>query len=124
MKKYTLIISALLLVCNTVVSCKKEGLGGKCSLSGTVKHHAFPIPNATVYIKYGAIEFPGNDVTQYDASFTTDATAHYEFKDLQKGNYYLYGVGYDSAYMQAVVGGVYIKLRQREAKTSDVPVTE
>lgn len=124
MKKNRLIISTLLLLCSIAVSCKKEGLGGKCSVSGTVKHHALLIPDATVYIKYGAIEFPGNDVSQYDASYTTDATAHYEFNDLQKGNYYLYGVGYDSALMQTVSGGVGIKLRQREAKTSDVPVTE
>lgn len=105
-------------------SCKKEGIGGKSSVSGFVKHHVVPIPNAVVYIKYGATEFPGSDVSLYDASTVTDASAKYEFKELQKGDYYLYSVGYDSAISLPVTGGFGVFLKNRESKTVDVPVVE
>lgn len=105
-------------------SCKKEGTGGKSSVSGFVKHHSLAIPNAVVYIKYGATEFPGADVSKYDASTVADASAKYEFKELQKGDYYIYGVGYDSLLMEPVTGGIGLFLKRNEAKKTDVPVTE
>ncbi|MCW3086503.1 MAG: hypothetical protein JWP12_3869 [Bacteroidetes bacterium] len=108
----------------TFFSCHKEGTGGKSSVSGTVKHHSAPIPNCIVYIKYGATEFPGTDVSLYDASVTADAAAHYEFKELQKGDYFLYGVGFDPTGPYNVTGGIGIKLKRNQALTSDVPVTE
>jgi hypothetical protein len=107
-------------------SCKKEGTGGKSSVSGNVKHHSKLIPNAIVYIKYGATEFPGVDISLYDDQITSDTNAHYEFKELQKGDYYLYGVGMDGigASSYQVSGGVGIKLKRNESITIDVPVTE
>lgn len=105
-------------------ACKKEGLGGKASVSGTVKHHATPIPKATVYIKYGATEFPGADVAAYDASMVSDASAGYKFLELQKGDYYLYAVGFDSLNMQYVSGGIGVVLKKNETKTTEVPVVE
>jgi hypothetical protein len=118
------IVMIALLLTLTMVACKKEGRGGKSSVNGTVKHHSLPIPNAVVYIKYGASEFPGADISKYDASVTSDANAHYEFKELQKGDYYLYGVGYDNSIMQNVAGGIGIKLKRNKATTTDIPVTE
>lgn len=106
------------------VACKKEGPGGKSSVSGAVKHHTELIPNAIVYIKYDAKEFPGANVSIYDASSPADANAHYEFKELQKGDYYLYAVGYDSTEQVQVTGGIGVKLKRNEAKATDVPVTE
>ncbi len=108
----------------TFFSCHKEGTGGKSSVSGTVKHHSAPIPNCRVYIKYGATEFPGTDVSKYDASVTADAAAHYEFKDLEPGDYFLYGVGYDPTGPYDVTGGIHVKLKRNKALASDVPVTE
>lgn len=105
-------------------SCKKEGTGGKSSVSGNVKHHSKLIPNAIVYIKYGATEFPGVDISLYDDQITSDTNAHYEFKELQKGDYYLYGVGTDLAGPYNVSGGIGIKLKRNESITIDVPVTE
>lgn len=105
-------------------SCKKEGTGGKSSVSGTVRHHAIPVPNSIVYIKYGEMEFPGENVSAYDASVTTDSNAYFEFKELQKGHYFLYAVGHDNAIMHDVKGGVGVMLKKNEAKTSDVPVSE
>ena len=105
-------------------SCYKEGTGGKSSVSGTVYHHTRPIPSCVVYIKYGATEFPGTDVSVYDASVAVDANAHYEFAGLRKGDYFLYGVGYDNAGPYTVTGGVGVKLKYNKSTTTDVPVTE
>lgn len=104
--------------------CHKEGTGGKSSVSGSVKHHSMLIPNAVVYIKYGTKEFPGTNVSLYDASVTADANAHYEFKDLRKGDYYLYGVGHDMTIMENVTGGVAVTLKYNKESSIDIPVTE
>ena len=122
--KYIAIICLATVFAFTISSCKKEGTGGKSKVSGKVKHHTKLIPNAIVYIKYGATEFPGADVSAYDDQVTADTNAHFEFDELQKGDYYLYGVGYDDAISESVVGGVGIKLRRNESIESDVPVTE
>ena len=124
MKKMKKLSVFLLLSVFAIASCKKEGTGGKSSVSGAVKHHSQIIPNAVVYIKYGATEFPGSDVSVYDASTVATTSAKYEFKELQKGDYYLYSVGYDSAISLPVKGGFGVVLKKNEAKTADVPVTE
>lgn len=124
MKKNSKLFVAVLLSGIIAVACKKEGTGGKSSVSGAVKHHTELIPNAIVYIKYDAKEFPGANVSIYDASSPADANAHYEFKELQKGDYYLYAVGYDSTEQVQVTGGIGVKLKRNEAKVTDVPVTE
>ena len=107
-----------------MISCYKEGTGGKSNISGYVMHHSKLIPNAVVYIKYGAKEFPGTDVAAYDQSITADANAHYEFTDLRKGDYFLYGVGFDNSGPYTVVGGIAVKLKYNKTTTTDIPVTE
>jgi hypothetical protein len=108
----------------TFSACHKEGTGGKSSVSGSVKHHEALIPNCVVYIKYGTKEFPGKDLSKYDASVTADANAHYEIKDLRKGDYYLYGAGYDNSIMETVTGGIAVQLKYNKETETDVPVTE
>ncbi|MEO6901620.1 MAG: hypothetical protein ABI315_00525 [Bacteroidia bacterium] len=109
-------------------SCHKEGLGGNASISGLVKHHDALIPNATVYIKYGVTEFPGTDVSVYDASVVADTKANYEFVSLYKGDYFIYGVGIDVnggvSNSFPVTGGISIKIKHNKAYSIDVPVTE
>lgn len=105
-------------------SCYKEGNGGKSGVNGNVSHHGHLVANAIVYIKYDAVEFPGADVSKYNASVTADANGHYEFKDLRKGVYYLYAVGYDNSIMETVTGGTGIKLKYNKATSSDIPVLE
>ena len=123
-------VKILFIYCTAIVfitisgSCKKNGIGGSGSLSGLVKHHAKPIPNAVVYIKYGASEFPGADVSLYDDHSTSNGDAHYEINNLRKGDYYLYGVGFDYSINQKVTGGIGVSLGNKESKSVDVPVTE
>ena len=111
-------------IISTLGSCKKEGVGGKSSVSGNVKHHQELIPNAIVYIKYGATEFPGGDVSVYDDKVTSDMNANFEFKDLQQGDYYLYGVGYDLTGSYTVVGGIGVTLKRNKSSINDIPVSE
>lgn len=122
--KHVFSICLVLAMAFTFNSCQKEGTGGKSTVNGNVKHHTKLIPNADVYIKYGATEFPGADVSSYDDHVQADANAHYEFKELRKGDYYIYGVGVDNAGPFTVVGGTGIKLRRNEDLNIDVPVTE
>ena len=106
-------------------SCHKEGPGGKATIKGAVKHHSQLIPGAVVYIKYGAKESPGTNVTYYDGSVTTDANANYSFADLRKGNYFLFGVGFDSSITQTVTGGIPVEVKSKtETVEKDVQVTE
>lgn len=109
----------------SLLSCTKEGPGGKAAIQGMVMHHSTPIPGAVVYIKYGVTESPGTDITYYDANVTADATAHFEFPDLKRGDYYLFGIGFDSAIVKTVIGGIPVEIKSKtETITADVPVTE
>lgn len=123
-KRFILIALSMIMLI-TFSACKKEGLGGKAKIAGKVLHHETPIPNAIVYIKYGVKESPGSDPANYDASVTTDANSNFEFKELQKGDYYLYSIGYDNSISAAVKGGVPIVIKKKtETKNSNVQVVE
>jgi hypothetical protein len=122
MKKILLFLSVL-----TLISCKKNSTGGQATISCTVLHHTRVIPNATVYIKYGAKEFPGKDPSAYSDHKQADANGHVDFTGLRYGDYYLYGVGYDSSILLPVTGGDHLNIKWSERKkTFDfvVPVTE
>lgn len=122
MKKY-FIYSLLLSL--FFISCKKNELGGKAEIKGQVKHHAKVIPNATIYIKFGAKEFPGTDVSVYDKTVNSDATGNYTIK-CYKGDYYLYAVGTDLDVPppSLVRGGVPISIRNKEVVEAELAVTE
>ena len=122
--KVKIIIAIVSISLFAVTACKKEGMGGKASVKGYVKHHSIFIPNATVFIKYAATEFPGSDVSIYNTSVQADASWYYEIKNLQKGNYYLYGVGYDPNISVNVYGGLSVKLKRKETIEANVAVVE
>ncbi len=108
----------------TITSCQKEGTGGNSTIIGYVKHHEKFIPNATVYIKYNATEFPGTNTANYDASIIAGSNALYKFTNLRKGDYYLYAIGYDDVILSQVQGGIAVKLKYNKTTITDVPVTE
>ncbi len=121
MKKYL----SLFLLSTLLFSCTKEGPGGKATIKGMVMHHTKPIPGTVVYIKYGATESPGKSPSNYDANVTADASANYKFESLQKGHYYLYGIGFDSTLSKPVTGGIPIEIKDATGTTTtNVPVTE
>ena len=71
------------------------------------QHHTLRIPNATVYIKYNATEFPGYDKppSYYDASFKTGADAYGCIESIPEGRHWLVAFGYDSLYFPNNVRG-------------------
>ena len=121
-------ISIIALIAVFIISaCKKNGTGGQVTVAAITKHHDRHIPFSTVYIKYDAKEFPGDDVSKYDAKQTTDKEGHTHFEGLRYGNYYFYGVGYDSVAQATVKGGVALKIKWKERKEEielNVPITE
>ena len=77
--KAPIYLTILLISSVFIISCSKKddevavvtipaGKGGKATITGHVKHHDDAIPNAMVYIKYGAIELPGTNPKDYDDS--------------------------------------------------------
>jgi hypothetical protein len=110
----------------SLVGCKKNQLGGKSKVKGIVAHHGKPIADATVYIKFNATEFPGEDVSLYDASVKANQSGYYEVTNFYKGNYFLYAAGTDPAIAapSVVKGGIAVSLRSREEKDIDIPVSE
>ncbi len=123
MKLHLKFLSIILISLFFITSCK-EGTGGKSKINGYAKHHSLAIPNCVVYIKYGATNFPGENVSNYDASVTADATGYFEFADLRKGDYYLYGLGYDTSISEVVKGGIGVKVKYNKTLNINVPVTE
>lgn len=122
-----IIALALLASCNKNDCDKSDpGLGGGGSVSGNVQHHGTAIPDAQVFIKYGATEFPGADTSQYDlVRIASSSDASYIVTDLKPGDYYLYAVGYDNSISMPVTGGVGIEIcGEDDAKFSNIPVTE
>lgn len=122
MKKYLYLLVLLPLL----MACKKNELGGKSTIKGKVAHHSKAIANATIYIKYDTQEFPGTDVSKYDAKVFADISGQYEIPKIHKGEYYLYAVGEDFAIPPPyqVVGGLPVKVRRNETMAVDLPVTE
>lgn len=121
MKKLLSFIIVLLLF----FSCKKNKLGGDAVIEGNMKHHSKAISRGTVFIKFNAKEFPGSDTNIYDAKVRPDSLGYYKF-EVYKGNYYIYGFGYDFAIPAPyeVSGGIPVKARSNEKVAADLPVTE
>ncbi|HOZ88083.1 MAG TPA: hypothetical protein PL029_10005 [Bacteroidia bacterium] len=107
------------------VTCKKNQLDGKSRIHGVVAHHEKKIPFATVFIKFNAKDSPGSDTSAYDAKVRADKDGHYDIK-CYKGDYFLYGYGYDYSIDSpfVVVGGVPVHLRNKEDREIAVAVTE
>ncbi len=126
MKKLTLILVTV--VC-LLSACEKAGTGGAYTIEVLTYHHDTQISGATVYIKYNAKDFPGEDVSVYDDSkiaVTHPGTdSHVHFEGLKKGNYYLYSIGYDSTISETVKGGIPLVIKEKAGEaTVTVYVTE
>ena len=103
-----------LLYITLIFGCTKPGPCGKAMIKGRVMHHDLPIHESVVYIKYDAREFPGTSTGDYDASTPVDADANFEFTGLKKGNYYLFGIGFDPEISETVIGGVPVIIKDKK----------
>lgn len=108
-----------------IFACKKNQLGGKSVIQGKVVHHSKKIANATIFIKFKTKEFPGADTNLYDTKVRADKDGNYSIK-CYKGDYYLYGYGYDYTIdpPYIVLGGTPVHIRNNETTDIDVAVTE
>ncbi len=108
----------------SMLACTKEGFDGNATITGTVAHHGLAISDAIVYIKFGAKELPGTLESDFDASVVANTQGVYQFENLKAGDYYMYGVGFDTQIDTIVRGGIYVNLAKSEEKTVPLAVTE
>jgi hypothetical protein len=122
------LLSLSFLVLLALSSCKKAGTGGDFTIAAFPQHHGKAINNGVVYIKYNADELPGQAPSDFDDSAPIVShpgeAAHAHFKELKKGDYYIYHIGYDSTISQTVKGGIPIKLKKEKEVDVLIPVTE
>lgn len=129
MKQY-LKLAALAAISSTMLftACKKDpkaGKGGKAVLKITPKHHSTYIDSCTVYIKYGTKDLPAG--LQFDDSakcVPEGGKPVATFANLNKGDYYLYGAGYDPNIVRQVVGGSPYTISDEVEQSYTISVTE
>ncbi|MEO8146869.1 MAG: hypothetical protein ABI723_04480 [Bacteroidia bacterium] len=117
-------------------SCKKKndckaGTGGNVTIVALPQHHGKTIYNQgnypdTAYVKFDTQDFPGADVSKYDAIFVGDSGEdHVHIENLKCGDYYIYCTGYDTSISQRVTGGIPYSFSQESGEIDlAVPVTE
>jgi len=102
----------------------KAGKGGNATLLVTPQHHGKNIDSCTIYIKYNTLDAP---TTAYDDSAIctmSNGKPIASFSGLRKGDYYLYGEGYDPAILQQVAGGINHTIKEEKTIQIFIPVTE
>lgn len=129
-------VSAIsIFIITALCACKKDpepqaepeltgGKGGAATLRITPRHHNKPIDTGIVYIKYKAKDAP---TAAYDDSakvVLVSGIPEATFTGLLKGQYYLYGRGYDPAIVNTVKGGIPFEATEEREYTVTVPVTE
>lgn len=107
-----------------LVSCKKEGIGGKSGISGNSMHHERQIPGLRVFVSYGSKVFPSNKKFDDSLQLPTNSS-NFSFSGLQKGDYYIYARGMDTVENHIVSGGTFVVLAKSEIRSNIIiPVSE
>lgn len=106
-------------------SCKKGD--DTATLHVTPKHHTRPIDSCKIYIKYNATDSPANNA--YDDSAKCVQVAGVPvatFSGLKKGNYFLYGYGWDPQLTppRHVKGGYAYPIQEGGEQSIDLAVSE
>lgn len=99
------------------------GKGGNTTLKVTPQHHGDNIDSCTIYIKYNVQDKP----SFYDEEvkcLMENGKPVATFTSLNKGNYYIYGKGWDPGIEQNVEGGIPYTITEDGTKEITVPVTE
>ncbi|MBD78688.1 MAG: hypothetical protein CL840_07200 [Crocinitomicaceae bacterium] len=70
------------------------------------------------------VNFQGG-LSKYDDHVNADASGNYEITEQLKGDYHLYGVGFDAGISEKVVGGILVSISKRKDELNiDISVTE
>jgi hypothetical protein len=107
-------------------SCTKGGTGGSGSIAVVaVQHNGKDLTEAHVFFEYGTKEFPGTDLSRYDANgrFTKIGVNRAIFHNLTSGYYYLYAISSDGTGKE-LKGPLSVRIRRGESKEVVIPVFE
>lgn len=124
-----LAVAALIFSCNRDDDDPVGGKGGNATLRVSPMHHTEYIDSSMVYIKYNATSMP----SAFDDSMMcvqSGGKPVATFGQLKKGNYYVYGVGFDEDqpldpdHWYNVKGGTPYVITVEETQDITVPVTE
>ena len=110
-------IGTLSLVLMLTACQKDEDVGGKAHLHGHLEYNEQHVEGGHVHIWYGETSVADPDVG-YDAEVVTNSEGEWEFENLYKGDYYLWGEFKDS-FGESHEGGVAVKI---EKKSEEVEV--
>lgn len=121
--KYALLAGMLLLGACSKDDDKKTPF----TLNVTPKHHGRAIDSCTIYIKYNAIDAPGNGI--YDDSVRcapVNGMPVATFRNLSRGNHFLYGYGWDPQLSppKAVKGGFAYPDSGEDVQSVELAVSE
>lgn len=110
-------------------SCTKKpsaGLGGNANLKVKAFHHSSTIDSCTIYIKFNTSE--AVSLSEYDLSqkIVKDSigNSYTIFAGLKKGDYYIYGEGWDRSISNNVKGGLPYTIKEESDLEIIIPVTE
>jgi len=101
------------------------GKGGNATLKVTPQHHGDNIDSCTIHIKYNVLDKPSSHNYEEEVKCVMEGGKPVAtFTNLKKGNYYIYGEGWDPDIDQAVVGGIPYTITEEKTISINVPVTE
>lgn len=131
-RKYALLLTGTITL---AAGCKQDddqpepgtgaGKGGNATLRVMPRHHSEPIDSMTVFVKYNAVDKPADG--RYDDSAKVSVTGGVPiavFTGLRKGNYYLYGYGWDRTPGYIVKGGYAYPLQNETDQSTELAVSE
>lgn len=99
----------------------KGGKGGDASITVSPIHEGINVDSCWIYIKYDAVVVPFNN--QYDDSalcIEVDGKPVATFSNLNSGEYYLYGRGWDFIRSEKVRGGLPYVITDTNARTMHI----
>lgn len=111
-----------------LASCRKEddkpigGKGGNATLYVTPQHHDRNIDSCKIYIRYNAKTAGAYNDSAFCVQVSGKPVA--TFGGLKKGDYYLYGSGWDAEIDESVIGGTSVTISEEKAYDIYVPVSE
>ncbi len=118
-------IAAMLLItaCERKETVIVGGKGGNATLKVTPQHHGDNIDSCTIYLKYNVQDKPSSYDEEVKCVMENGKPVA-TFTNLNKGNYYVYGKGWDPGIEQEVAGGIPYTITEEATKEITVPVTE
>lgn len=118
-------IAAMLLfaACERKETVPVGGKGGNATLKVTPQHHGNNIDSCTIYLKYNVQDKPSSYDEEVKCVMENGKPVA-TFTNLNKGNYYVFGKGWDPGIEQDVEGGIPYTITEETTKEITVPVTE